>query len=87
MAWPRRRKSPCGTDSGSPAGDADLLLHQIDARHLLGHRVLDLDARVHLHEVELAVLEEELDRAGVHVVHGLAELDRGLAHRLRGAPA
>src|SRR5437762_11295452 len=40
-------------------GDADLLLHQIDRRHLLGHRMFDLDARVHLHEVELPVLRSE----------------------------
>ena len=63
-------------------GDADLFLHQIDARHFLRHRMLDLDARVHLHEIELAVLEEELDRAGVHVAHRLAETDRGVAHAL-----
>ena len=30
----------------------DLLLHQIDSRHHLGHRMLDLDAGVHLHEVD-----------------------------------
>ena len=51
-----------------PGGDANLLFHEIDAGHFLGDRVLDLDARVHLHEVKLAVLEEELDRAGVHVI-------------------
>ena len=91
MAWPRRRKSPSRHRQRLPGGDADLLFHEIDAGHFLGHRVLDLDARVHLHEVELAVLKEELDRAGVDVVDGLAELDRRLAHRpaqlLRRAPA
>ena len=44
-------------------GDADLLLHQVDAGDHLGDRVLHLDARVHLHEVEGAVLVEELQRA------------------------
>ena len=49
-------------------GDADLLLDHVDAGHHLGDRVLDLDARVHLHEVEAAVLvEQELDRPGVGV--------------------
>ena len=53
-------------------GDADLLLHEVDAGHHLGHRVLDLDAGVHLHEVERPVLvEQELDRAGADVVDRL----------------
>ena len=44
--------------------DADLLLHEVDAGEHLGDRMLDLDARVHLHEVERAVLvEQHLDRA------------------------
>ena len=33
------------------AGDADLLLDEIEAGHRLGHRVLDLDAAVQLEEV------------------------------------
>ena len=36
-------------------GDADLLLDDVDAGDHLGHRMLDLHARVHLHEVEAAV--------------------------------
>ncbi len=35
--------------------DADLLLYQIDPGDHLRHRVLHLDARVHLHEVELPI--------------------------------
>ena len=49
-------------------GDADLLLHEVDVVDRLGHRVLDLQAGVHLDEVELAVLVEELDGAGAGVV-------------------
>src|SRR5690349_196132 len=55
-------------------GDADLLVHEIDAGDGLRHRVLDLKTRVHLDEVELAVLVEELDRAGT----GIAEIGHGL---------
>ena len=33
---------------------ANLRLDQIDARHHLRHRVLDLNARIHLDEVEIA---------------------------------
>ncbi len=47
-------------------GDAQLRLDQVDAGDGFGHRVLHLDARVHLDEVELAVLiHQEFDGAGV----------------------
>ena len=46
-------------------GDADHLLDQIDAGDELGHRMLDLQPRVHFQEVETAILAgDELDRAG-----------------------
>ena len=69
-------------------GDADLLLDQVDAGDHLGHRVLDLDAGVHLDEVVLAVaVDDELDRGGVGVV-GLQDQPAGrLAHRLRASRA
>ena len=51
--------------------------------HLLGDRVLDLDARVHLHEVVVALLvDEELDRARALVADRLREFHRRLAHFL-----
>ena len=61
--------------------DADLRLHDVDARHLLGDGVLDLDARVDLDEVELAGIgiHQELDRAGVGVVDRTSQLQRSLA--------
>ncbi len=43
--------------------------------HQLGHRVLDLDARVHLDEVELAVLVQELHGAGTAIADALAGVD------------
>ena len=43
-----------GCDKGLAAGDADLLLDEIDARHELRHRVLDLYTAVQLEEVEVA---------------------------------
>ncbi len=48
-------------------------MHQIDARDRFRDRMFDLKAGVHLDEVELAVLEEELDRAGA----GIAEVGNG----------
>src|SRR4051794_6425179 len=51
-------------------GGADALLHDVDPRHELGHRVLDLHARVHLEEEVLVALEQTLDRARADVVDG-----------------
>ena len=51
-------------------GGEDALAHDVDAGRHLGHAVLDLDARVHLEEEVLAVLEQALDRAGADVVDG-----------------
>ena len=48
-------------------GDLDLLVDEVDAGDHLGDGMLDLDARVHLDEIELAVLVEELDRADADI--------------------
>ena len=48
-------------------GDADLLAHQVDAADHFRDRMLDLQAGVHFDERELAVLVQELQRAGVAV--------------------
>ena len=62
--------------------DAQLPFDEIDAGDHLGHRMLDLQPRVHLHEIERAVLlGDELDGAGADVADGLRRGDRGLAHR------
>ncbi len=63
-------------------GDADLHLHDVDAGHQLGHRVLDLHAGVHLDEVELAVLVQELEGARAAVAHLLAGGGAAVAHAL-----
>ena len=65
--------------------DADLLEDEVDVGDHLGHRMLDLDARVHLDEVELAVLVEELDRADAEIFDLAHRLGDGLAD-LRRAP-
>ena len=66
-------------------GDADLLLHQVDVVDRLGDRVLDLQAGVHLDEVELAVLVEELDGAGAGVVDAGDGVGADLADPRAGA--
>ncbi len=59
-------------------GDPELLLDEVEAGHRLRHRVLDLEARVHLEEEHLASIgQEELARPGAPVAHGAGELERG----------
>ena len=62
-------------------GDAQLQFDEIEPEHHLGHRMLDLQARVDLHEIEIAALaDDELDRAGIDVVERARRRDRGFAH-------
>ena len=68
-----------------------LRAHYVDAGDHFGDGVLDLDARVHLDEVVMAVaVDQKLDRAGVHIADGLGNPDRvgaqRLAHLFRHAP-
>ena len=60
-------------------GDADLLADEIDAGDHLGHGMLDLNARVHLDEIEAAVLVEEFDRAGAGILQFAHRLGADLA--------
>src|SRR5438067_5163569 len=61
-------------------GDAELQLDEVDAEHLLAHRMLDLDAAVQLEQVELAAVEDELRRAGVDVADRACEAHGSVAH-------
>src|SRR5579872_2269008 len=63
-------------------GDQQLRLDQIDTGDELGDRMLDLDTGIHLDEVELAVFEEELERAGAAIADGAAGLDAAVPHQL-----
>ena len=67
IAAPEMRTSSCLIVSGEPAAMLDLLVDEIDAGDHLGDGMLDLDAGVHLDEVELAVLVEELDGADADI--------------------
>src|SRR5207253_3103704 len=59
------------------AGDAQLLLHEIDAPDHLRHRMLDLQACVHLEKIELLVrTHQALDRSRGVVIHGARGFDR-----------
>jgi hypothetical protein len=64
-----------------PRGDADLLLHDVYARDHLGDGVLHLETRVRLHVIELPlIVHQELERAGVGVLHGLGRVHHQAAH-------
>ncbi len=68
---------------GFTAGHPQLPFHQIQPGNHLGHRMLHLQACVHFHKVETAVLlQQEFHGAGAAVVNGMSRLERGLAHGL-----
>ena len=62
------------------ARDPQLLAHEVDARHELRHRMLDLDPRVQLEEVEVAAVEDELGGARVAVADRAGECRCGVDH-------
>ncbi len=80
MSGLRRHAARRRADRGA-FRDANLRLDDVDAGDHLGHRVLDLDARIDLDEVELAGVRvlQELDRARVEVADRAADAQRQLA--------
>jgi len=74
----------------STGGDEQLLLHEVEPGDLLGHGVLDLQPRVHLHEEELlrpGRLDDELHGAGAAVVDAARGLAGGGTDRGAGGRA
>ena len=80
------RTCDCSSGSFSLAGDAELPFDQIERRNRLGHRMLDLKARVHLDEPErvgaqpFGAVGNKLDRAGADITDGARRFDGGCAH-------
>ena len=72
IAWPRGATSRSSVLAG---GDAELQLDDVEACHLLGDRMLDLDPAVQLEEVDVGPVDEELGRAGALVADRLRERD------------
>ena len=64
--------------------DGQLRANEVDAGDRFGDRMLDLQPRVHLEEVEARVVaaafEQELDRARVAIAGRARRRDRGFAH-------
>ncbi len=77
------RRRVLGDVEGIAVGDAELLADQVDARGLLGDRVLHLKARVDLEERDQPVLADQvLDGARAVVVGFLADALGGLVDLL-----
>src|SRR5580692_7030821 len=61
--------------------DAQLPFDQIKPGNRLGHRMLDLQPRVHFEKVELSTrIEQKLDGACINVADGAGSGDCGIAH-------
>ena len=66
-------------------GDADHRLDEVDAGRELRHRVLDLEPRVHLEEIEIALaIDDELDGARGAIADRARDRERLLAHGAAG---
>ena len=94
MAWPRCDNAACVNGSGSPDATRNCACTRSTPTTALGHRVLDLQPRVHLEEVEprviAAAFEQEFAGAGVSIPHrfrrGNCRRAHALAHRRAQAP-
>ena len=66
-----------------PGRDQNLALHQIDAGDRFRNRMLHLNARVHLDEIEIAFfVHQEFDGAGIgvaDVAHGVMQAQRSFS--------
>ena len=63
------------------ARKTNLLLDQVDSSHHLGNRMLNLDAGIHLDEVEVEVpVDDKLHRAGIGIAGCFHQLLRRNSH-------
>ena len=86
MACPRCDRSVLRPRQFSSGSDSDLRADEIYARHLFGHRVLDLEPRVHLEKVEASgfagSFDEKLHRPGVSIARLARDGHRCVTHPL-----
>src|SRR5207249_2641551 len=73
VALPVREPFPCG--------DEDLVTNQIDTGQEFSHRMLNLNARVHFHEIELlSFVDEKLHRSNIRIADLLDRLHDAAPH-------
>ena len=77
-----RAQADLGIIQRRSLGDQKLALHDVDSGDFLGHRVLDLNTRIDLDEIELVrvAVDQKFDSTGIFVLHGLADPQRRVAH-------
>ena len=81
MAWPAIEIASCASGNGSPAATRNC--HSTRSWPVIasGHRMLDLQPRIHLHEVEARrPVGDELHRPRADVADGARRRTRGLPH-------
>ena len=65
----------------APLRDLKLEPHEVDPGDAFGHRMLDLDARVHLQKIEASVIsEKKFDGSGADIADRARRLHGGRAH-------
>ena len=86
IAWPRKAHVLLAQRERLAERDPDLRADEVEPGDELGDGVLDLDARVHLHEEVVAVRREQaLDRPGGAVAGGARRVDGDLRRSARAA--
>ncbi len=73
-----------GRRHAAALGHQQLLLHEVETGHQLGHRVLDLQPGVRLEEEEAVAVEQELHGAGADVADRLGRRPRRVVQRRHG---
>jgi len=74
--------SSCRKGSMPPRSDMNLPCDEIDAGDHFGHRMLDLEPRVHFEEIKPAIIgrQQELHCAGSHIADGTRGGEGRLPH-------
>ena len=80
IACPSIRNEDCVRSKRFAGRDPKLFGDKIDAGHHLRHRMLDLQARIHLQEIEFTSAADEFDRAGVAVTRGARDAGRDITN-------
>ncbi len=82
MECPLSGTCSCVSGRSLASGDAQLPFDEIETRDHFSDRVFDLQARVHFHEIEIALrVRDELDGARADITDGARGVTSSLAHR------